>query len=95
MLSFHGKHTIAVQPAVHQPGLCTRLKMTQVGGYGLVVSAMLLYKKQYLRKAESMDRSFVSCDYYSGSYADSETFNSISYADCAGIEIPKVRYINK
>ena len=22
---------------------------------------------------------------------DSETFNSISYADCAGIEIPKVR----
>jgi len=54
-----------------------------------VVSAMLLYKKQYLRKAESMDRSFVSCDSYSGSYADSETFNSISYADCAGIEIPK------
>ena len=35
-----------------------------------------------------MDRSFVSCD--SGSYADSETFNSISYADCAGIEINKV-----
>ena len=24
---------------------------------------------------------------------DSETFNSISYADCAGIEIPKVCYI--
>jgi len=54
-----------------------------------VLSAMLMYKKQYLRKAESMDKSFVSCDSYSGSYADSETFNSISYADCAGIEIPK------
>ena len=54
---------------------------------------MLMYKKQYLRKAESMDKSFVSCDSYSGSYADSETFNSISYADCAGIEIPKVRLV--
>lgn len=54
-----------------------------------VLSATLFYKKQYLRKAESMDKSFVSCDSYSGSYADSETFNSISYADCAGIEIAK------
>jgi len=54
-----------------------------------VLSVSLLYKKQYMRKAESMDKSFVSCDSYSGSYADSETFNSISYADCAGIEIAK------
>lgn len=53
------------------------------------VSVSLLYKRRYLRKAESMDKSFVSCDSYSGSYADSETFNSVSYADCAGIEMPK------
>lgn len=75
------------------------ISMSSVVGIGLgavmfllilsVLSASLLYKKQYLRKAESMDKSFVSCDSYSGSYADSETFNSISYADCAGIEIAK------
>jgi len=77
----------------------TSVSISSIVGLGLgsvmfllilsVLSATLLYKRQYLRKAESMDKSFVSCDSYSGSYADSETFNSISYADCAGIEIAK------
>jgi len=64
------------------------------GGFSLLlatgaVASLLCSRRRRLRKADSMDRSFLS-DSYSASYnGDSETFNSISYADCAGIEIPK------
>lgn len=64
------------------------------GGFSLLLVAgalasLLCSRRRRLRKADSMDRSFLS-DSYSASYnGDSETFNSISYADCAGIEMPK------
>jgi hypothetical protein len=48
--------------------------------------AALVYRKRYLEKSQG--ERFSNCD--TNSFADSDTFNSISYADCAGIEFNKV-----
>jgi hypothetical protein len=50
------------------------------------VMAALLYRRRYLEKNQG--ERFSNCD--TNSFADSDTFNSISYADCAGIEFNKV-----
>ena len=57
------------------------IKMTWHLTYHLVKSE--LYNIEYLLKLKR--------NMYPSYNGDSETFNSISYADCAGIEIPKVR----
>ena len=50
------------------------------------VAAAVLYRKQYMQKRQG--ERFSNFD--SSSFADSDTFNTISYADCAGIEVNKV-----
>ena len=50
------------------------------------VAGGLLYRRQYSQKRQG--ERFSNFD--SSSFAGSDTFNTISYADCAGLEVNKV-----
>ena len=52
----------------------------------LGVAGGVMYRRHYMQKRQG--ERFSNFD--SSSFADSDTFNTISYADCAGIEFNKV-----